>query len=188
MRRFALTLLALSFIAAGAAIGQDRGQDGGQDRGQERGQDRGDRQRGGRANFDPEQMRQRMMERLKERMGATDEEWQVIEPKLVKVIEAQREARGGMGGMMAAMGGRGMDRRGGRGGDAEPGPVVQATRALGETLQDETADAAKIKEQLAVLREARQKAEAELKAAQKDLAGVLTQRQEAMLVLAGMLE
>ena len=90
-------------------------------------------------------------------------------------------------GMLAAFGGRGMG-QGGRGADENAGPVARATRELGQTLQDETADAGRIREQLEALRAAREKAETELKAAQEDLASVLTQRQEAMLVLAGMIE
>src|SRR5687768_10316220 len=41
---------------------------------------------GGRGNFDPEQMRQRMMERYKEMLEVkTDDEWKVIEGRIQKV-------------------------------------------------------------------------------------------------------
>jgi len=42
-------------------------------------------QAGPRGNFDPAQFRQRMDERMKEALGATDEEWKVLQPKIEKV-------------------------------------------------------------------------------------------------------
>src|SRR5437867_3676371 len=56
--------------------------------------------------FDPAQMRQRMMDALKQQLGATDDEWKAIQPKVEKVMEAQRDARSG-GGMGMFFGGRG---------------------------------------------------------------------------------
>ena len=52
-----------------------------------------------RGNFDPEQMRQRMMERYKERLEVTnDDEWKLISDRIEKVMAAQRETRiGGFG-------------------------------------------------------------------------------------------
>ena len=47
----------------------------------------------GAGNFDPAQMRQRMMERMKEQLGADDEAWKVIEPRLTKVMELNRGRR-----------------------------------------------------------------------------------------------
>ena len=66
-----------------------------------------------RGNFDPEQMRQRMMERYKERLEVTnDDEWKIIQDRIEKVVTAQRETRiGGFG-----FGGPG-GRRGPGGGD-----------------------------------------------------------------------
>ena len=53
---------------------------------------RGDRQ-GGPGGFDPEQMRQRMMERYREQLEVTgDAEWKLIEERINKVSEARREA------------------------------------------------------------------------------------------------
>ena len=146
---------------------------------------------GGRQRMDPAQMRQRMMDAFKERMGATDEEWGVIEPKLTKVMEAQRDTRAGGGGGMWGGGGRGQ-RGGNRGGDnadqQQPQtPVAKAGADLQATLENEKASPDEIKTKLQAVRDAREKAEKDLQAAQKDLKDVLTQRQEAMLVLAGML-
>src|SRR5688572_24319003 len=66
---------------------------------------------------DPEEMRQRMSERMREQFGVTDDaEWKIIEGKIQKVTEARRAVGGGMGAM--AFGGRGGR---GPGGDAAAG-------------------------------------------------------------------
>src|ERR1051326_3684 len=54
-----------------------------------------------RGNFDPAQMRTRMLERLKEQMEVTDDtEWKAIEPLIQNVMEARAA---GMGGGMGRM-------------------------------------------------------------------------------------
>src|SRR5690349_19165183 len=57
---------------------------------------------GGRGNFDPAQMRERMMARVREEMDVKDDaDWKPISDRVNKVMEAQREARAGGGmGMM----------------------------------------------------------------------------------------
>jgi hypothetical protein len=146
--------------------------------------------------FDPEQMRQMMEQRMKEMLGATDDEWKVLGPRVMKVQELSRQTRGGGPGMM--MFGRGM--RGGTGGPGgnRPGGPMGTNRELTETekiqeqlqtlLEDNTTTPDKIKEQLTKLRAAREKDKAELAKAQKSLREVLTLRQEATLVLMGMLD
>jgi hypothetical protein len=150
---------------------------------------------GGRGNFDPEQFRQMMMDRMKETLGATDEEWKVLAPKLEKVMTAAREARaGGMGGM----GGFGPGGRGGPGGGrgGAPGaadtanqtPLAKASADLRTTLDNKSATAAEIEKKLTAYRDARDKAQAALVKAQKELKELLTQRQEATLVMMGTLD
>src|SRR6204780_3775864 len=59
----------------------------------------------GRGNFDPAQMKQDMMDRLRDQMEIKDDqEWQAIEPKVSKVFDARRD--------VMAMGFRGMGRGG----------------------------------------------------------------------------
>src|SRR5262245_13173759 len=71
-----------------------------------------ERQRG---NFDPEQMRQRMMERYRESLEVkNDDEWKLIETRITKVTDAQRDARSGM---MSAFGRGGFGGRRGGGGE-----------------------------------------------------------------------
>ena len=159
---------------------------GGQGQGQQGGPGEGGR--GGRGNFDPAQFQQRMMERLKEQMKAPDDEWNVIQPKLEKVMTAQREARaGGMGGGFGGRGGPGGG--GGRGGnDNEQSETAKASRELRDTLQSDNASADQIQAKLKAFRDARAKAEDNLKSAREDLKSVLNDREEAVLVMAGMIE
>ena len=142
---------------------------------------------GGRRRFDPGQMRQRYMDRIKETLGASDEEWAVLEPRIQKVQELSMQTRaGGRGGMFGGRGARG-------GGDApaperELTPVQTATQGLQTILEDEAASAEDIQAKLTALREAREKAKQEVAKAQAELREVLTIRQEAQLVVMGMLE
>ena len=142
------------------------------------------RQRGQRG--DPAQMRQRMMERYQENMGASEEEWKAIQPLLDKVLEKQGNAR--------VRGRFGMMGRGNRPGAAtrprstRTTPLGKATAELSTALESESTPAAEIKAKLKALRDARKKAEAELKKARQDLRKVLTPRQEGQMVMAGILD
>lgn len=145
--------------------------------------------RGGR-NFDPAAFRQRMTERLKTELGLKDDEWKVIEPKIEKVLTAQADARfGGMGGLFGRGGNRG--NRGGDNATSRPAPTSETGKAsaeLAKVLADKEAKSEQVKTALQALRDAKAKAKASLEAAQKDLREVLTTRQEAQLVMMGMLE
>lgn len=137
--------------------------------------------------FDMESFQQRMVERMKDQLNATDDEWKVIEPRLSKVMTLNRQR------FMGAMGGRrgfgpGAQDRPGRGAADQDSAVAQAQEKLQQTLESGSADAAQIKAQLTALREAREQAKQELAKAQQELREVLTLRQEAQLVMMGMLE
>lgn len=151
-------------------------QDGPPD-GQRRGDrgERGDREGRGDRRFDPEQMRARMAEYMKGALKANDEEWTVIEPLLTDVVEKQRDARGGAFGMF----------RGRRGEDEADG---SATTSLRTALESEETSADDIKAKLAAVREERKGKEKELEAARGKLRAVLTVRQEAQLVMMGILD
>ena len=144
---------------------------------------------GGRGNFDPARFREEMMKRMQEQLGASAEEWTVIQPKLDKVMTAQREAMNSRG-FGGSRGGRGGDRdRGGSSADNQPqSPVQTASRELRETLENKEAAPEQITAKLTALREARNKMKEQLATAQKDLQSVLTPRQEAVMVSMGMLE
>ena len=135
-----------------------------------------------------EQFRQRMAERLKTALKASDEEWSVIQPLLEKMYAKQREAGGrfNFGGRRGGgPGGPGGEDRGNRpsmfGGTPE-------SEALETALKSDSTSPAEIKAKLDALREARKKAAAELDQSRDDLRKVLTQRQEATLVLIGILQ
>lgn len=154
---------------------------------------------GRRGNFDPEQMRQRMMERYKEVLEIkSDDEWKVIEPRIQKITEARREVGFGGGGFRMFAGGPGGPggRRGG--GDGAQGDNQERRRNFGpqpsaaaQDLQkalDAKASSETIKAKLAAYREERQQKQAKLDAAQDELKKVLNLKQEAAAVLAGLLD
>ncbi len=164
---------------------------------------RGNRGQGaaGMRNFDPERMQQMMQQRMQEQLGVSDAEWTILGPRLMKVMNLSRQVNAGPGGMFRM----GMGRRGGPQGD-QPGPggpgargprgpfgptepteVDKASDALETTLENAAATPEEIKAKLTALRAAKEKAKAELATAQKDLREVLSLRQEAQLVLMGML-
>jgi hypothetical protein len=158
-------------------------------------QDQQPPQRQGRANFDPEQARQRMMERYKEQLEVKDDaEWKLISDRIEKVSAARREVgfgggfgfgRGGRGGP-GGPGGAGGDQAaaGRRGFGGESSPEAEALRKAIEAK----APADELKAKLAKLREARKVKEANLETAQEELRKVLSVRQEASAVLAGLLK
>jgi Spy/CpxP family protein refolding chaperone len=144
---------------------------------------------GGRGSFNPQQFQQRMMDRIKTALGSSDDEFTALQPKIEKVMQLSRDANPGMGGMMRRGG------RGGGGGAAAPGGGEQATsdvqtklKDLQTALDNKDTSADDIKTKLQALRDARTAAKADLSKAQDDLKGVLTQRQEAVLVTMGLLE
>jgi hypothetical protein len=137
---------------------------------------------GGRAGF-----QQRMNDQLKQQLGVTDEEFTALQPKIEAVTTAQRATRGG--GMFGG-------RRGGQNGGATaadpnapaPSPTQAASADLKTTLDNKDAKPEEIKAKLAALRDARAKAKEALVKAQTELQGLLTQRQEAVLVNMGILD
>ncbi len=163
-----------------------RGGDGGGERGGERGGDRG--------NFNPQEMQARMLAGLRDRMEVKDdEEWKVISERIAKVAELRRNAPGGPGMMMMGRGpggggpgGPGRDEGGSGRGGFRPGGGSAEMTALASALRDKLPDA-EIKSRLDRLRDQRKDSEAKLARAQEELRAVLTMRQEAMAVMAGLL-
>ena len=152
---------------------------------------------GGRGNFDPEQMRQRMMDRYKELLGVkNDDEWKGIEPRITKVTEARREANAGA--MRGMFGGGGRRGGGGGGGDTQGdqantrrnnfGPQPSAAATDLQKALDSGASTDTIKAKLAALREDHKAKQEKLEQAQADLKKVLNLKQEAAAVLAGLLD
>lgn len=145
-------------------------------------------ERGG-GNFDPAQMRQRMMERYREQFDVKDDaEWKIIEERIEKVTTARMASAGGFGGMFGRGRGGGPGGGGGGGGamrfGAEPMPEAEAL----QKAIDAKASGDEIKTKLAKYREALKAKQADLEKAQDELRKVLTVRQEAVAVLNGMLK
>lgn len=148
----------------------------------------------------PEEMQERIAEwrkrredRTREKLGATEEEWQVLKPRIEKVQSLQRSGmRGRMRGMFSRWSRRGRDRGGDRDRPERPerelSPMEQAREKLEKLLDDETAKTVSVKTALDDLRTARQKRADELAAARKELREVCSLKQEGRLVLMGILE
>jgi hypothetical protein len=182
-------------------------------------------QRGNRQRPTAEEMRQRMEEyrkraadQLRQSLGASEDEWKVLQPLIEKVQGLQRSSRGGMmragiggfGGMggFGNFGGRTRGTRGARDANtsaaatppAPPAPtnpdgtpreltaVEKQTTALNDVLKNKDASPTQITEALTALRTARAKGLQELTQAREELKKVVTAQQEAMLVLMGLLE
>jgi hypothetical protein len=141
-------------------------------------------------------------------ISSPDDEWAVIAPRVQKVSDEKNlvagnnpRTAGGAGGF----GGGGGGGRGGRGGGAggfgggaaaaptaaavaAPNPVLLAMNDLYNALNDPASSDDVIRTKLRTLRDAKAKAENDLKSAQDDLRNVVTLRQEAILMDLGYLE
>ena len=129
-----------------------------------------------------------MMNNLKTQLGATDDEFTALQPKIQAVLDAQRASQ-----VRQFGGGRrgGGGNAGGPGGGAAATPqsdVAKAAADLQTTLDNKDATPDDIKTKLEALRTAEAAAKVTLTKAQDDLKSVLTQRQEAVLVEAGLLQ
>jgi len=153
--------------------------------------------------IDPEQIRQTMsevdptilrraalmrtLERLRVQLKPTDEEWKVLAPRIEKLLLAQQDVRaglrgagrGGFGGAFGNFGGNNL---------APTTEVEEAAADLREVAQDPTVNSAEAKRRLSIYRKAREKARQRVEEAGRDLKELLSQRQEGLLVMLGVLE
>lgn len=122
----------------------------------------------------------RIMTNLRTQFDVTDDaEWKLISDRITRVMELRRSAGGGGFGMGMLRGGGNQANRPAASGNPE-------ADALRTALEDKLPDA-EIKARLERLRVARKQAESRLDQAREDLRAVLTVRQEAVAVLAGLL-
>jgi hypothetical protein len=148
-------------------------------------------------NFDPAQFRQDFIDRTRDQLEIKDDaEWKAIEPLVTKVFDAQRDVLSmrmggfGRGGRRGNRDGGGTDtnnadqQRPRRNPFGEPSASVTALRDAIEAK----APAAEIKIKLAAVRAERKDKEAKLDAAEEELRGVLSSRQEAIAVSNGLLK
>jgi hypothetical protein len=169
-------------LSTGSLLAQDTGNGGGGGGGGQQGGGR-------RGNFDPAQMQQRMMDRIRDDLNFTnDTDWSAVQPLVQKVFDARRDV--GFGGMNRMFGGRnrngggngGENRRGG-GMFGQPSPEQDAL----QKAVDEDAPSAQIKDLLAKYQASQKAKQAKLEQAQTDLRAVLTTKQEAQATLDGLL-
>ncbi|MDB6056333.1 MAG: hypothetical protein JWO95_177 [Verrucomicrobiales bacterium] len=157
----------------------------------------------GRGGFDPAQMRERMITRLREQMDVKDDaEWKAIEGQISKVMDARRDT------MASEFGGFGGGSRGPRPGSTdanssstssssdqgssrrrssffgEPAPETEALRKA----VDDKASSDEIQAKLSAMRKANKAKQQKLEKAQADLKAILSPRQEAVAVLNGLLK
>jgi hypothetical protein len=143
-------------------------------------------------NFDPQQIQQmikqvqqQFLTSLRDQMEVTnDTEWNAMEPLLSKVVQAETES------LIGGMGGMGMMRMfmGNRGGNI---PGLSQSDPEGEALQkllDDGAPTRQVRDALARYNDARKRKADELTRNREQLRKILTPRQEAILVLTGLLD
>lgn len=117
------------------------------------------------------QERIRAIASFQEELGISEKEWTVVKPRLERVYDLVHPRR-----QMGFAGGR------------DPDPVERRRRELREVLGNPEAAADEIKAGLTALRTARERASQELAKARYALRQVLTLRQEAQLVVDGLLD
>ncbi|HTB84055.1 MAG TPA: hypothetical protein VK742_10410, partial [Candidatus Sulfotelmatobacter sp.] len=142
--------------SASSVFAQDNGGTGGPGAAGGNGGDQGGqrRQRGGGGGGwgDPAAMQQRMMDGIRDKLEFTnDTDWSAVQPLVQKVLDAQRDARGG--GLRALFGGRNRGGQGGQGGGrggflGQAGPEEDAL----QKAIDDNAPSAQIKDLLAKYR------------------------------------
>jgi hypothetical protein len=145
---------------------------------------------GGAGGFDPVAIRERIIGAMKTTLECSDDEWKLIEPKLVKVVLLKMDV-----GEWAAMG------RMGRGGNrmstfirtlldpnALPSPVSEREAELQAMIDQKETSTDAFKNKLEQVRKARAQAREELATAEQAVAALLTVRQEAALVQMGVLD
>jgi hypothetical protein len=150
----------------------------------------------GRGNFDPAQMKENRLNRLRDELEIKDDaEWNAIEGKLSKVYDARANV---MSSVMRGAFGRGGARQRNNNGNAddqgqrprrppmmgEPSPAYDA---LQKAIEDK-APAAELKTKLTAYRAEIKDRQAKLQAAEEDLRSVLTSRQEAIATVNGFLQ
>ncbi|MCX5646848.1 MAG: hypothetical protein NTZ17_19545 [Phycisphaerae bacterium] len=115
--------------------------------------------------------RQIAIESLRNQLRVSDQEWAVVKPRLVAVYDLVRPAVAGAG-------------------RNEPpkSELEQRSRDLRELLQADKAEADQIKAKLTAFRAAKEKANQQLAGARQSLRQIMNLRQEAVLVVNGLLD
>lgn len=127
-----------------------------------------------------EQNRKQASEAARNEIGATNEEWSVLEAKVMKIKELQIQETVGI--RTISVNGAAMPT------DDQDTDLLKATAALCKLLANKDSKPEDIKAALESYRRAKAKAKEDLVKARKELKELLTVKQEAKLVLKGLLE
>jgi hypothetical protein len=111
---------------------------------------------------------------VQKKIGATNEEWKVIGPKVQRVIAARRALAGDTGAPF--------------GGPMAGNALAQAQAELRAVLDESKHTKADVDEKIAVVRKARDKARTDLEEAQRELIRLLTPAQQTIMVSLGHLD
>jgi len=196
-----LTLLLLSATIAGSAFSQPQGGDANQPQmaqnnqaGQQTAQGDGQMQQGpgGQQGFgqrqgqDSGQMQSMIIQRLKELMGATDEEWTVIGPKVLTVYTLVSSQSRGL--QTRSLMGNSNQGRGGAGSQSSSATSDKTLEELQTLLSSEDTTTTQLKNKISEVRKSKEESRQKLAKAQKDLRELLSLKQEAVLISVGLLE
>jgi hypothetical protein len=121
-------------------------------------------------------------------LGASDDEFAVIQPLLFNVVEAMRDANGGNFRFRQFGPRQNNNAQNSQNSQQQLSPVDQASEALQTAIDDPNSDPDLIKTRVDTLRQAKDKATQDLTVARNALRAVLTVRQEAVLVDDGILD
>ena len=123
---------------------------------------------------------------LKRMLGATDDEWKRLGPNLQKLLDAKRNLSTGAGMNWTTSNNKPAEFKASTARpDSAPGKAMQLVR---DALADETIADAELARRMSAVREARKAARTAYEAAEKELLGALTPRQQALLMTLGVVE
>lgn len=139
-----------------------------------------------------EEMRREQAQQMREELELTEEEFEAIQPMIERVQQLSGESmiagRNFFGGRGGPGGGRGFNPFGTDDMSPQGKSLTEASDALRETLENQDATIDEVKSRLSSLRQARVAMQDALRQAREELRGFVTPRQEATLVLQGLLD
>jgi hypothetical protein len=130
--------------------------------------------------------RQEMLDALKDKLEMSDDDFKALSPKIEKLLDAKQNMSTGAGMGWSSMNGAKPTFKASESKvDTEPGRAMQDVR---EAAADKEKTDEEIAKKIAAVREAKEKANVEWEAAQKELIDSLTPRQQAVLMTLGVIE
>jgi hypothetical protein len=134
------------------------------------------------------QFRQQTLDAIKDQLAATDDEWEKIQPKIEKLLDAKRLLVTGAGLNWSSQNGGPMVYRVSEGKvDTPAGKAMQEIRDL-VSDKDKDVDPEELNKKMAALQAALDDAKAQISAAQKDLKASLTPKQLGIMATMGYVE